>query len=125
VTDGNSRFFEQLKEDGTNPILNNTMMFEVWALPKPAADLFDPTSEEFNEEKIGEIINTTPFNLSLWGDHRLFFSHTKLEEDIKLRPEWSGKKELKIPKFKKGNFGRWDFNDVIPPIEKEDLLVAT
>jgi len=121
VTDGKSRFFEQLKEDGTKPILNNTTMFEVWALPKPAADLNDPTSEQLNEVKIGEIINTTPFNLSLWGDQRLFFSHTKLEEDLKLRPEWNPKKN-RIPKFKRKSFGRWDFNDVIPPIEKQDLL---
>jgi hypothetical protein len=70
VTDGQSRFFEQLKEDGTNPILNNTTMFEVLALASPPADVNDPTTEEAQggEVKIGEIINTTPFNLSLWGD---------------------------------------------------------
>jgi len=67
-TDGNSRFFEQLKEGGTNPISNNITIFEVWALANPAEDLNDPTSAKSDEVKIGEIINTTPFNLSLWGD---------------------------------------------------------
>jgi len=123
-TDGNSRFFEQLNENGTNPIPNNTTLFDVYALAKPPKNVRDPTSAPEDEVKIGKIINTTPFTQSLWGDERLFFSHTELEEDLQLRPEWNveGKK---IRKFNQGKFGRWDFDFVVPSIEKQDLLDDT
>lgn len=30
----------------------------------------------------------TPFTTSSYGDKKLFFRHTRMEDDLKLRPEW-------------------------------------
>jgi len=69
VTDGESRFFEQLDEDA---IPAGTDLFEVWALDLPNGTS-DPSSTPEDERFIGVIRSKTPFTQSLWGDERLFF----------------------------------------------------
>lgn len=77
VTDGTSRFFEQLNG---NAIPAGTTLFDVMALDEPnnsATPWLSP-----NLFKIGELRSTTTFTQSLWGDERLFFSHARLDDDI-------------------------------------------
>ena len=72
VTDGESRFFEQLVEGGDKAIAPDTEMFEVWALDEPnGTDEVWSTPE--NEVLIGRIYSRTYFTQSLWGDERLYF----------------------------------------------------
>ena len=86
TTDGNSRFFEQLVGDGTNPIPAGTTMFDVMALDEPN-NTAQPWSTPEREIKVGEIRTTTEFVVSLWGDEKLFFSHARLDDGFDFRPE--------------------------------------
>jgi hypothetical protein len=74
VTDGNSRFFEQLAEGGTKPIKAGTTMFDVMALDQPNGTAESWSTPE-REVKVGMIKTTSTFVVSLWGDEKLFFSH--------------------------------------------------
>ena len=98
VTDGNSRFFEQL--DG-NAIPAGTTLFDVYAVdendnPRPW------TSNSLT--KIGEVRTTSNFRQSLWGDEKLFFNHGNLSLDIAARPEFNDEPVLT---FDSRTFGNW------------------
>ena len=113
VTDGNSRFFEQLVGGGTKPIQTGTTMFDVMALDIPNGTA-EPWSTPEREVKVGEIKTTTEFVVSLWGDEKLFFSHARLDHGFDLRPELDRRE---TPFFNRRN-NRWDqdgFSSLINP----------
>ena len=45
--------------------------------------------EDKNGITLGAIVNTDQCVTSLYGDEKLFFRHQYIEDDIKLRPEWT------------------------------------
>ena len=65
-----TRFYEQLVGEA---IPSGTVLFEVYALRDAPADFEAPWATPEMEEKIGEIISTSTFTTSLWGDDKLFF----------------------------------------------------
>lgn len=73
-SDGNSRFFDQLNAEGTNPIPADATLFDVMALDEPNGTN-QPWDTPQNESKIGEIVLRGQFHQSLWGDEKLFFTH--------------------------------------------------
>ena len=113
-TDGNSRFFEQLNGDA---IPANTTLFEVWGLDEPstsggswrAASMF----------KIGEIVTTTAFTQSLWGDERLFFKHSRLSDDIAVRDSF---RNQMTPRFNTATWGAWNDSYQVEDINEDQFL---
>ena len=62
-------------------IVPGTKLFSVFA--------HDDPEELGGEEKlIGEIVTTSEMVTSTFGDTRLFFRHTRFEEDLEERPQW-------------------------------------
>lgn len=61
-------------------IPSGTLLYKVYALSQP------------NTEKvhIGDLVMTSEFTSSYFGDRYLFFKHQDVRDDIKLRPEWAG-----------------------------------
>jgi len=59
-------------------IPEGTALISVMCRPQPEA----------TPVECGKIVTTTPFVSSLYADDNLFFQHTRIEDDFKLRPEW-------------------------------------
>jgi hypothetical protein len=114
VTDNGSRFFEQLGAGGDKAIAAGTYMFDVWALDLPN-NTPEPWSTEEREVWIGYIRTTSEFTQSLWGDERLFFEHSRLDDDfdeqrggrrafdVSQTPRWDGRRD-----------GQWDRSLNVP-----------
>ena len=41
-----------------------------------------------SEQMIAQIKTVSEMTTSLWGDEHLYFRHTRMEDDLALRPEW-------------------------------------
>ena len=52
----------------------------------PLRAFFDPWDEK--GMVLGDVVTNGPFTTSKFGDEKLFFRHTPIDEDIALRPEW-------------------------------------
>ena len=77
-------------------IPEGTVLFEVFALRESPDDFDEPWATEEKEEKIGEIISTSTFTTSLWGDDKLFFQHGDFRKDV--RDKWrEAARRLYIP----------------------------
>lgn len=72
----------------THYVKEGTKLYKVIATDEPEA-------LGGSEKHIGDIVTTSPTVTSLWGDTRLFFRHTRFDEDIAARPEW----ESHVEKF--------------------------
>ena len=60
-------------------VKSDTILYEVHAIEDPKIGKL---------EKIGELITTSDFTTSRFGDKDLFFQHSYFEDDIKLHPDW-------------------------------------
>lgn len=122
-TDGNSRIHKQLIQNSQS-ITPGERLFTVNA----RAVLEDGSLSQF--EKIGEIIQgDAPWTESLWGDERLFFSHTLISSDIqqhKKNLDKKGRKAFKkvtdeLPTFNFEKYGKWPL--FIPEeADEEDVI---
>lgn len=125
VTDGSSRFFEQLNDVGDRPIPAGTHMFDVYALDLPN-DTAEPWSTKDDERWIGSIETTSEFTQSLWGDERLFFQHGLLRDDM--RPGRGGRRDIRdnndlIPTFDTATtLDIWDRSLVVPTPTQQEIL---
>jgi len=63
----------------------NTPLFTVYAKPSPKSA----------EIIFGKITTTSQCTTSKHGDEKLFFKHQRMEDDLKLRPEWVGQMDAK------------------------------
>ena len=55
-----------------------TLLYKVYAVMTPNAP----------KVHIGNLVTTSPFTESEYGDRYLFFKHQDMVEDVKTRPEW-------------------------------------
>ena len=67
--------------DRFSAIPTGTMLYEVWARNAPS-------TLGGVEMKIAEIVTKSELTPSLWGDTKMFFRHTKHDDDFRYRPEW-------------------------------------
>lgn len=63
-------------------------LFKVHALAEPGSP----------KVHIGDMILTSDFVKSEFGDRYLFFKHQDMREDIKIKPEWEGHLEVSSSK---------------------------
>ena len=68
------KFTEQLKT-----IPAGTNLYDVYAVRNPNEA----------EVKIGTLKTTSEFVSSHWGDEKLFFQHTLMDDDLQIHPEWT------------------------------------
>ncbi len=59
-------------------IEKNTLLYKVHAIAEPGSP----------RVHIGDLVMTSEFTSSYFGDRYLFFKHQDIREDTKLRPEW-------------------------------------
>jgi len=60
-------------------------------VPGPLYDIYaqvEPTDDNTKVIHIGRIDLTTSTSTSIFGDTKLFFQHTRMEDDLHYRPEW-------------------------------------
>jgi len=69
-----AKYTDQLKT-----IPEGTVLYDVYALATPNAA----------EVKIGSLRTTSAFVTSHWGDEKLFFQHTLMDDDLAVHPEWT------------------------------------
>ena len=62
-------------------IPTGTVLYEVWARDAPS------TLGGF-ETKIAEIVTKSELTPSMWGDTKMYFRHTRHDDDFRYRPEW-------------------------------------
>jgi hypothetical protein len=67
--------------DRMRAIPTGTVLYEVWARNKPS-------TLGGVERKIAEIVTKSEFTPSMWGDTRMYFRHTRHDDDFRYRPEW-------------------------------------
>ena len=62
-------------------IKSGTVLYTVYAMNKP---------KELGgtELKIAQIRTTSQMTTSNWSDEHLFFRHQRMDDDLKLKPEW-------------------------------------
>jgi hypothetical protein len=68
------KYTDQLKT-----IQSGTILYDVYAVATPDAA----------EVKIGSLRTTSPFVTSHWGDEKLFFQHSFMDDDLAVHPEWT------------------------------------
>jgi len=73
----NEYYIKQLEQMGVVGKL-----YDVYVQDSPFDDVSDLT-------KIGEVIQTGSFTGTKYGDKTMFFQHTRMEEDVKYKPEWN------------------------------------
>ena len=103
ATTGDSRFYSQMVEGGSAEIPADTLLYTVWGV-NGALD-----SDEWYE--IAEIYSTSTFKQSLWGDERLFFQHSGLNEDLQYLDDnfrTENKFQKNVPQFNWDKYGEWD-----------------
>lgn len=71
-------FTEQFKK-----VEAGSVMFNVYAYESPIHKLTDPDGQ-----LIGKIVSTSEFVTSQWGDKKLFFRHSRIEDDLDTKYEW-------------------------------------
>lgn len=71
-------------EDYLTTIEEGTVLYDLYAMDKYKKD--DP---DLNFEPIGHIELKTRFTRSKWADEKLYFRHTRYEEELARRPEWA------------------------------------
>ena len=78
----------------TNSVDTNGLLDQLRSIP-PGTILFDvyafATPQDFKDDKgilLGEIVTTSECTSSRFGDNSLFFSHVRIEDDWKLRPDF-------------------------------------
>ena len=59
----------------------NQVLYKVYALDKPL-------QLGGSEALIGEIQIDTQLVTSYWGDEHLFFKHQRMDDDLRIHPEW-------------------------------------
>ena len=88
-----------------------TVLFDVYAIDVPA-DWGNPAVDI--GVKIGEIVTTSLFQTSLWGDEKLFFQHGDFAIDVENRWENFPGARPAITRFDSDRWGSWpdpdDFN---------------
>ena len=67
--------------DRIRAIPTGTVLYTVWARDAPA------TMGGF-EKAIAQIVTKSELTTSLWGDTRMFFRHTRHDDDFRYRPQW-------------------------------------
>ena len=65
-------------------IPSGTHIYKVHAIAEPGSE----------RVHIGDLVMTSQFSKSYFGDRYLFFRHQDIREDIKLRPEWENHLEV-------------------------------
>ena len=68
-------------------IKSGTILYKVHALSEPKAE----------KVHIGDLVITSEFTTSNFGDRYFFFKHQDSREDIKLRPEWKNDYPIYYP----------------------------
>jgi len=58
-------------------------LFNVYAFESPVEKLIDPDGT-----LIGSIVTTSEVVTSLWGDQQLYFRHMRMDDDLRVKPEW-------------------------------------
>jgi hypothetical protein len=85
----------QLRYALTNKIPSNTTLYTIYGIQSPTNG---------TRILIGEVITTTKPIYSKWGDEFLFFRHQRIEDDMKLRPEWKKKNRQLSEKIISSNY---------------------
>jgi len=62
-------------------IPTGTVLYEVWAMNAPS-------TLGGTETKIAEIVTKSELTPSMWGDTKMYFRHTRHDDDFRYRPEW-------------------------------------
>jgi len=75
-------------EDFMQTIPSGSTLFNIYATDKP-------TELGGTEHLIAKFVTASNMVTSFWGDDHMFFRHQRMEDDLKLRPEW----EPYTPKF--------------------------
>jgi len=60
-------------------IPSGTTLYHLLAVPEPNASAI----------YIGDIIMTSQFTTSYWGDKYMFFKHENMQDDLNYRPDWT------------------------------------
>lgn len=76
--------YDEPYEEYLTRIDAGTVLYDIYAWNK-----FEKDDPELVEELIGQIKLVTRFTRSLWGDTKLYFRHTRYEEELARRPEWA------------------------------------
>ena len=69
-------------EGGTAQVDKDIVLYHVFA-----TDVAKDSDDGSNWVEIGEIVPTSYFTPSLWGDEKLFFKHGTLQDDISFAPD--------------------------------------
>ena len=77
-------YFVEDFQDTLSKIPSGTHLYKVHAIAEPGAE----------RVHIGDLVMTSQFSKSYFGDRYLFFKHQDMREDVKFRPEWE--KHLKV-----------------------------
>jgi len=86
--------------DENIPYLENMLKFE----PQVIFELYIQATPESKAERLGHIETTTKFDKSLFADKYLFFQHTRMEDDLKIKPEWVAPTEKLLEDQRKHEF---------------------
>ena len=73
--------YTQSFEEYLGTIPANSTLFDVYA-----TDL--PTELGGTEKLIAHMVTQSDLVTSNWGDEHMFFRHQRMDDDLKLRPEW-------------------------------------
>ena len=76
VADGYTNFLDDLSS-----ITADSVLYEVYAMDKP-------TELGGTEMKIASIVTSTDMTTSNWGDEKMYIRHQRMEDDLKIHPEW-------------------------------------
>ena len=63
-------------------IPSGSVIYQVFATDKPA-------QLGGSETHIGDIVSTSEFTTSKWGDEHFFIRHQDFAEDLEIHPEWA------------------------------------
>jgi hypothetical protein len=91
-------------------------IFTVWAIDSPLND-----NAVQSAVQIAEIISTTTFAESSFGDTMLFYQHTGLEVDFKYKPSWA-KLALQVQNWQRNQTTQYAYQD-LPWVNENPLLV--
>ena len=84
VADGYTNFLDDLAT-----ITSGSVLYDVYATDKP-------TELGGTEMKIAQIKTVSEMTTSNWGDEKMYIRHQRMDDDLKIHPEW----EPYTPKFK-------------------------
>lgn len=84
VAEGYTNFLDDL-----STITEGSVLYDVYAMDKP-------TELGGTQMKVAQIITQSEMTTSFWGDEKMFIRHQRMEDDLKIHPEW----EPYTPKYK-------------------------